>query len=515
MNSQAEYLIKEDKEVIPFLGIVLPYIGDFSRNLNNSLPGSLVKKLQNNLLKELSSFAEITLQFELDNFLKNGNDDFDAFIEKMNSSLVDNYPVLDEKLRKNVENFSHHILKILTRFHKDIEDITKTFNLGFETQSIVIEDIEASLGDGHNGEGTAMVKLSDGTKLIYKPRNIGITHAYNTFIDWVNTKLNTNLKTFKVLVSENYGWLEFVHHEELNSERELQEYYYKAGIILAGTMLLGSKDYHRENIIAAGKNPVLIDHETIIQPFLDNPDIRSWDGELKIPYFSVLETALIASPDLGIPLNCVGFGVSEQLEVTEMQKEIVHPNTIYSKRVVRFSTTRVVENNIPVYKNAYVFAKHYKDSFISGFSAAYDLFLASTETLKSTDSPLEYFKNQEVRYVWRPTFVYFKILKYLKNPTFTCSLDEYHSKLYELLSKAYKGEQMEKYLFILDFEMKQMLKGDIPIFNLGSTENFLEGNPNFKIFRYNCIENIYNRIDVLSEEHKKEQIEYIDRWLNI
>jgi hypothetical protein len=54
--------------------------------------------------------------------------------------------------------------------------------------------------------------------------------------------------------------------------------------------------------------------------------------------------------------------------------------------------------------------------------------------------------------------------------------EAYQSKLYELLSKAYKGEHMIEYRFILDFEMKQMLNRDIPIFSLKSTEKFLEGN---------------------------------------
>jgi len=60
-----------------------------------------------------------------------------------------------------------------------------------------------------------------------------------------------------------------------------------------------------------------------------------------------------------------------------------------------------------------------------------------------------------------------------------------------------------------------MLNGDIPIFSLNSLDNFLEGNKSFKIFEYNCIENIHKRIDLLSEEHKNEQIEYINRWIQI
>ena len=102
----------------------------------------------------------------------------------------------------------------------------------------------------------------------------------------------------------------------------------------------------------------------------------------------------------------------------------------------------------------------------------------------------------------------------MRQVSFMSSFETYNSKLYELLSKAYEGKHMEKYLFILDYEMKQMLNGDIPIFSLNSVDNFLEGNNSLKIFEYNCIENIHGRIDLLSSKHKDEQLELISRWLN-
>ena len=94
------------------------------------------------------------------------------------------------------------------------------------------------------------------------------------------------------------------------------------------------------------------------------------------------------------------------------------------------------------------------------------------------------------------------------------SYEAYHSKLYELLSKMYKKENMYAYVFILDHEVEQMLNGDIPIFNLKTQDDFLVGNKAVKVFEYSCLENINHRIDLLSEDHRKEQLEYINRWLN-
>lgn len=498
---------------IPFSELLYPYI--YFDDKFMELDHSIKEKLKISILKELSSYAELVLQKELENFTKIEDATFDDFIKKKIDALPTEYPVLDEMIKTKVVNFSNHITKIVDRFKNDIENIIDVFHLNTNYKNLKITDIDISLGDGHNGEGTALISLSDGTKLVYKPRNIEITNSYNSFIDWINSNLGINLKTFKIFNRAKYGWLEYVEHEALDSEEQLAEYYYKAGALLATTLLLGSKDYHRENIIASGENPVLIDHETIIQPYLENHLIKSWDKEHKIPPFSVLDSVLIINSETGVSSEFAGYGVNGHIETTEVDKKVINPNTLDSKRVIRYTTRKLVEKNIPIYNNNYIFANQYKEKFKNGFSEVYDLFIKSKEELTSEFSPIRFFQHKETRYVWRPTFVYFKILKFLRNPAFMSNFVEYHSKLYDLLSKAYKNENMKEYRFILDFEMKQMLKGDIPIFNLGSTENFLEGNENFKIFKYNCLENIYNRIESLSENHKEKQIGYINNWLNL
>ncbi|KQM32213.1 type 2 lanthipeptide synthetase LanM [Chryseobacterium sp. Leaf201] len=508
------FLESTETELVPFFGIIFPYVEKFL-DIDKYVSPSLKNNLQNTLLEELSAFAEVTLQSELEQFVSYNNDStFEQFIIEVNSSLSKNYPVLDEKLKTQVLNFSNHIFNIVDRFNKDIQEVIKIFNLNISIRDLNIINIKASLGDGHNGEGTALIYLSNGTKLIYKPRNVEITNSYNAFIDWINSNLYLDLKTFKVLNRQDYGWLEFIEDEKIDHEKDLHKYYQKAGILSAVTLLLGSKDYHRENIIASGKNPVLIDHETIIQPFLSSEFVGSWDEKHKISYFSVLESALIINPNTGLPSDLAGFGVPGKLEVTEVDKKVINSNTIDSKRIIQFVTRKLVEKNVPIYKNNYIFVNQYKEDFCIGFSMAYDLFLSSKEELKSQTSPLQSFKSKLVRYVWRPTFVYFKILKYLRNPVFMSGFEVYHSKLRDLLSKAYKREEMEEYQFILDFEIKQMMNGDIPIFILKSEDNFLEGNKSFKIFESNCLENIYKRIDLLSDQHKKEQLAYIKIWLN-
>jgi type 2 lantibiotic biosynthesis protein LanM len=514
MDNQTIYLVKNELEAIPFVDIILPYTQIFLDELeekNTSI--ELVNKLHATLLQELSLVAEVTLQEELDYFKTNGQNFYQEFIEKANLFLPGKYPVLDKMLKTTASNYLLHIQNIFSNFSKDFNLIVKSFSITANKNNI-IKDIDTSLGDGHSGESTALVTLSDGTKLIYKPRNIDTATSYNLFIDWVNHKLKTNLKTLKSVSCGSYGWLEFVTYKPVNSSDELQEYYYQTGMLLAVTLLLGSKDCHYENVIASGKNPVIIDHETIIQPLLSSQSIRTWDEQHKVPPFSVLESMLIANRNTGVPLECAGFGIKGNIEAMDLEKKVINPNTIDSKRDTRFIFRKLIKENIPVYNDTHVFANNYKDSFTEGFSATYDMFMDSIEELMSCSSPIRFFENQNIRYVWRPTFIYFRILKYMKGASFMSNFETYGSKLYELMSKAYQKENFKNYKFILDCEMKQMLNGDIPFFNLNSLDCHLEEVELFKIFRYNCIENIRHRIGLLSVDHKKEQLEYITKWLN-
>lgn len=515
MGNQTTYLIEKKSEVIPFVDILLPYTKCFLMELGKINTSSvLVDKLHKTLLQEMSSAAELTLQEELDDFKDKGLDNYQEFVEITSLLLAGKYPVLDKILRTIVNNYSLHIQKIFSRFSSDFNLIVKSFSIE-ANENNVIKDIDTSLGDGHSGESTALVILSDGTKLIYKPRNIGTAYAYNLFIDWVNSKLEANLKTIKCIDCESYGWLEFVAYEAVRSPDELKEYYYQAGILLAITLLLGSKDCHYENIIASAKGPVIIDHETVVQPVLTKLSIRTWDEQHKIPYFSVLESMLIVNQNTGITLEHSGYGVRGNTEAMGIEKKVINANTIGSKRSTRFIFTKLVKENVPVFEDTYVFANNYKDSFIEGFSVAYDMFIASSDELLSSDSPILFFEHQEVRYVWRPTFVYFRILRYLRGATFMSSFETYQSKLYELISKAYKKDRAGKYKGILEQEVEQLLSGNIPLFTLSSLDCQLREDTSFRVFKSNSIENIRNRIASLSTPHKTEQIEYITKWLQI
>ena len=63
--------IYNELEMIPFFEIISPYIKEFTNFDELEISDSITNNMQNKLLEELSSYAEVTLQFELEDFLKN------------------------------------------------------------------------------------------------------------------------------------------------------------------------------------------------------------------------------------------------------------------------------------------------------------------------------------------------------------------------------------------------------------------------------------------------------------
>nr|UAL14794.1 DUF4135 domain-containing protein [Bacillus paralicheniformis] len=66
-----------------------------------------------------------------------------------------------------------------------------------------------------------------------------------------------------------YGWQEFVPYEKCTHEDEVSRFYYRQGAYTALFYILGSSDFHAENIIAHGEYPVPIDLETLFSRNLE------------------------------------------------------------------------------------------------------------------------------------------------------------------------------------------------------------------------------------------------------
>jgi len=110
-------------------------------------------------------------------------------------------------------------------------------------------------------------------------------------------RISRLVKVLRVLNRGSYGWSEYICSQPCATITELERFYEHAGILLCLLRLLGAKDCHCENLVAAGQFPVLIDTEALL-----HNNWRPWveDG----PHG---EADLIASDLLDRSVLAVGF----------------------------------------------------------------------------------------------------------------------------------------------------------------------------------------------------------------
>lgn len=121
---------------------------------------------------------------------------------------------------------------------------------------------------------------------MYKPRSLEIEKGYKDLIDWLDNRISGFKKPYaaNVYSNNNYGFMEFINNKECDNPEEISNFYFKMGELLAILYSLNSRDFHIENIIAFGENPVLVDLETLLHKTVEinEEEISSYENILSI-----------------------------------------------------------------------------------------------------------------------------------------------------------------------------------------------------------------------------------------
>ena len=183
--------------------------------------------------------------------------------------------MLRDKLASGQEKIPDTLMRIATA---RLELITNAYIEAFSTIRAYKKDIcellfdgreytrfchiVADAGDFHNGGKSSIIIETDVGKMVYKPRSLLIDVRMRAFAE----------KYFKNCVyipkcytdGESFGVSEFVAKRVANGREEAERWYYSLGGLSVMVKLLGSKDLHNENIIAADGIPTIIDLETML-----------------------------------------------------------------------------------------------------------------------------------------------------------------------------------------------------------------------------------------------------------
>lgn len=153
------------------------------------------------------------------------------------------YPTLYDNMMRALEDSIRNMVEMLDRFAEDREEINSRFFPNRPCKAI--RQVGGGSSDSHrHGRRVLVLELDNGEKLVYKPRSLAVDRAYEAFLRWVSDNIGMSMKWSQVWDRKEYGWCQWVSAMCCHSREEMERYYFRNGILLCVSYLLGSEDFH-------------------------------------------------------------------------------------------------------------------------------------------------------------------------------------------------------------------------------------------------------------------------------
>jgi hypothetical protein len=162
----------------------------------------------------------------------------------------------------SIDQWRRHVAEILARAAADDRAIARAFFDG--TSCGRITDMRLGLSDRHkDGRSVALVEFERG-RVVYKPRTGKAEVAWAALLRSMNENgFKPVLKNARALRRKGYHWMEHVAPARCPDVAAVRRFYKRLGGLIAAAYLSNAVDCHRENLIAAGEHPLLVDLDAL------------------------------------------------------------------------------------------------------------------------------------------------------------------------------------------------------------------------------------------------------------
>lgn len=378
-------------------------------------------------------------------------------------------PVLARLMSLIFEQWKREISEVIKRLSHDYSVLSRLEAFGGGHQTI--QYFEFGKSDPHNeGRSVCIIHLSNGQRIVYKPRNLAIDLAWTEVISWIRKHNGPESAYAPVVIDRNdYGWMEFVENRPCADSSSISEYYTRCGALLCLVQMLQGTDMHHENIIAKGEFPSIVDLEALLHPWL--VDESGWGGAspaLESAKRKIRESVLAT----GLLPGWIRIHGGQLIGVGGLRSR--NPTPIVSARFCSSNTDemsfgkRLTGNprveSLPLLSGEHVDPGHYTNLIEAGYKSMYVFIMERTVEISRF---LEGTKLKEsiVRFIAKPTQLYASILKRSLERENLCDGSMW-SMQFEFLAQAvvwHEPSSASKSIFRL--EVRALTQLDIPLFH--------------------------------------------------
>jgi len=245
-------------------------------------PDTVLSLLFGNLPPQLFNIIGRTMALEvnvarLQGLLAGGTPEarFHSFLRRLAqpehlAALLEEYPVMARAVVGCIDRWVDFSLEFLGHLSADWTAIAETFAPAGELGQV---DRLQGAGDRHRGGRAVLIAgFSSGFQLVYKPRPMALARRFQDLLAWLNARgAPQPFLTLKILDRGGYGWVEFVTPAGCDTLAAVRRFYGRQGGQLALLYALAATDFHFENLMAAGEQPMLLDLEALMQPVSQEP----------------------------------------------------------------------------------------------------------------------------------------------------------------------------------------------------------------------------------------------------
>ncbi|MEP7007372.1 MAG: type 2 lanthipeptide synthetase LanM family protein [Sphingomonas bacterium] len=367
------------------------------------------------------------------------------------------FPVLDNVLSAMTRNAIDAWAEFFERLAADRTALTEFIPGGLG----LVEHLQFFAGDPHNGGRSVVLVRGRTGKVVYKPRPLEADQALGRAVEWLAGHARVELRHLPVLGRSGYGWAAFVEHPECVDMAEVEQCFFRSGILMALFHVLGAGDLHHENIICQGAFPYVIDAESlfngpmaVVGAAFRRQQRARHETLLNLCYLP----CIMPMGNSYVDVTGAGFTPGQKIE-------FARAITVDSETdlMAQAQTIQIAESfNLPKLNGEVQCAFPHHGSIAAGVRLGLEMIVKHRRELLDRPDLMPSFAKVPSRFIPRGTAQYGQIQRNALHPHACASLERHDAALAVLAhGVAWKSGSLEP---LLAADVRAIRDGDIPLF---------------------------------------------------